>query len=332
MENAQYSLQQYEGKDCMLLQSGFLFIKDLAFLNGTIEVDLNFSAVRNFNSVSFRIHSPGNFEEFYIRPHQSGNPDANQYTPVFNGLAGWQLYHGEKYATPVNYTFNQWHHLKIVVAGNQAEVFYDDMEKPLLKINELLHETISGSLGLGTRTNAYFANFQYTLDERNIPNAPIEKINIDGLIENWQLSDLQSDDKFKDKFTLSSSDTKEIKWSQVPVQSSGVLNIAQYLLRSDSDNTGVVKLNIRSDRKQIKKLDLGYSDFVGVYVNGEILYSGATNFVSRDYRYLGTIGFFDSVYLPLKKGNNEILFVVRENFGGWGIQAVMADREGVEFN
>jgi len=323
MGNAQYSLQQYEGKDCMLLQSGFLYIKDLAFLNGTIEVDINFSAVRNFNSVSFRIHSPGNFEQFYIRPHQSGNPDANQYTPVFNGLGGWQLYHGEKYATPVNYTFNQWHHLKIVVAGNQAEVYFDDMKKPLLKINELLHETMAGTLGLGTRTNAYFANFQYTLDDRNIPDVPVEIVDIDGLIEQWQLSDLQSDDKFKDKIILSSSDTREIKWSPVPVQSSGVLNIAQYLQRSDGKNTGVVKLSIQSDRKQIRKLDLGYSDFVGVYVNGEILYSGATNFVSRDYRYLGTIGFFDSVYLPLKKGNNEILFVVRENFGGWGIQAVM---------
>ena len=107
-------------------------------------------------------------------------------------------------------------------------------------------------------------NFQYTSDDRNIPDVPIEKVDIDGLIEHWQLSDLQSDDKFKDKITLSSSDTREIKWSPVPVQSSGVLNIAQYLQRSDGNNTGVVKLNIRSDRKQIKKLDIGYSDFVGV--------------------------------------------------------------------
>jgi len=38
------------------------------------------------------------FEHFYIRPHQSGNPDANQYTPVFNGVSAWQLYHGALYA------------------------------------------------------------------------------------------------------------------------------------------------------------------------------------------------------------------------------------------
>ena len=44
MSGAQYSLQQYEGKECMLLQSGFIYLKDLSFLNGTIEVDINFSA------------------------------------------------------------------------------------------------------------------------------------------------------------------------------------------------------------------------------------------------------------------------------------------------
>ena len=265
-----------------MLQSGFVYLKQLEFLNGTIEVDINFSAVRNFNSISFRIHSPGNFEQFYIRPHQSGNPDANQYTPVFNGLAGWQLYHGEQYATPVDYTFNQWHHLKIVVAGNQAEVYYDDMEKPLLKIDELLHETIAGTLGLGTRTNAYFANFQYTIDDRNIPDVPVKKVAIDGLIEHWQLSDLQSDDKFEDKLILSASDTKEIPWKSVPVQSSGVLNIGQYLQRTEGMNTGVVKLDLKSEGKQIKKLNFGYSDFVRVYVNGQVLYSGETNFVSRE--------------------------------------------------
>ena len=146
-----------------------------------------------------------------------------------------------------------------------------------------------------------------------------KKVEIEGLIESWQLSDLQSDDKFENSLTLSKSDLNEIQWQSVPVQSSGVLNIGQYLQRSDGNNTGVVKLNLKSESKQVKQLNLGYSDFVRVYVNGQILYSGATNFISRDYRYLGTIGYFDSVYLPLKKGDNEVLFVVRENFGGWGL-------------
>ena len=332
MSNAQYVLQEYEGKSSLLLQSGFLYLKDVSFLNGTIELDINFSALRNFPGIAFRIHSLGNFEEFYIRPHQSGNPDANQYTPVFNGLSGWQLYHGAQYATPVRYTFNEWHHLKIVVKGKKAEIYFDDMDQPLLKVEELLQETIAGTLGLRTFTNVHFANFQYTMDNNDYEEEAVEPAHAEGLIKSWQLSELQANDKFDGKMTLESSDTKDIKWEQHPVQSSGVLNIAQYLQFEENQTTAIARLDIQSDSKQIKRIDIGYSDFVTVYVNGQAMYSGATNFRSRDYRYLGTIGFFDSVYLPLKKGNNQVLFVVRENFGGWGIQAKMMDQTGVEIN
>ena len=209
MTNAKYSIQDYEGKKSLLLQSGFLFIKDLEFLNGTIEVDINFSALRNFPGVGFRLHSPGNFEEFYIRPHQSGNPDANQYTPVFNGLAGWQLYHGEKYATAVRYSFNEWHHLKIVVKGKQAWIYYDDMEKPLLEVDELKHETLAGSLGLRTFTNVHFANFEYTLDPNQYQEGPVATDYVDGQITSWHLSEVQDDQSFQGKVELSKADLKE---------------------------------------------------------------------------------------------------------------------------
>jgi hypothetical protein len=35
----------------------------------------------------------------------------------------------------------------------------------------------------------------------------------------------------------------------------------------------------------------------------------------------------DSVFLPLRKGENELLFAVSESFGGWGL---IADPEAVE--
>ncbi|MGH3116773.1 MAG: hypothetical protein ACRDQ2_06595 [Gaiellales bacterium] len=37
----------------------------------------------------------------------------------------------------------------------------------------------------------------------------------------------------------------------------------------------------------------------------------------------------DSVYLPLRAGRNELVMAVSENFGGWGVQAKLADLEGV---
>ncbi len=79
----------------------------------------------------------------------------------------------------------------------------------------------------------------------------------------------------------------------------------------------------------MKNISFGYSDRVKVYLNGTLLYAGNNGYMSRDYRYLGTIGLFDQLALDLNAGSNELLFAVPESFGGWGIMAAIEDREGV---
>ena len=76
---------------------------------------------------------------------------------------------------------------------------------------------------------------------------------------------------------------------------------------------------MNADKPQTKQLELGYSDTATVFVNGKRVYSGDNTYMSRDYRYLGTIGLFDSVTLSLQSGENEICVAVSEAFGGWGI-------------
>ena len=46
---------------------------------------------------------------------------------------------------------------------------------------------------------------------------------------------------------------------------------------------------------------------MSVYVNDTLIYSGSNLYQSRDYRYLGTIGYFDKIYLPPKSATAEIL-------------------------
>ena len=89
----------------------------------------------------------------------------------------------------------------------------------------------------------------------------------------------------------------------------------------------MVKLN--AEGPQTKLLELGYSDKAAVYLNGTLLYKGDNTYMSRDYRYLGTIGLFDSVALPLKAGENELCIAVTEAFGGWGIQALFDNWKGI---
>ena len=118
------------------------------------------------------------------------------------------------------------------------------------------------------------------------------------------------------------------KWKTLNTEATGLANISR-LFKVDSTNTVFAKLVINSDKDQLKKMEIGYSDAVKVYFNGIAIYSGNTAFRTRDYRYLGTIGYFDAVYLPLKKGENTVLIAVSETFGGWGLMAKWENMDGI---
>jgi hypothetical protein len=76
---------------------------------------------------------------------------------------------------------------------------------------------------------------------------------------------------------------------------------------------------IDSDREQVKKLEIGYSDDVSVFLNGQVLYRGRSAQGFRDPGFLGIANpENDAVYLALKKGRNELMLAVSELGGGWG--------------
>ena len=88
-------LTERYGRECL---AGAAVLGDVEFENGIIEVDLVTDGSRSYPGVVFRLQSQENYERVYIRPHRAGlYPDAVQYTPVFNRVAGWQLYNGDGY-------------------------------------------------------------------------------------------------------------------------------------------------------------------------------------------------------------------------------------------
>ena len=99
----------------------------------------------------------------------------------------------------------------------------------------------------------------------------------------------------------------------------------------DGRTTAFARVTIRSDRAQTKRLDLGFSDRAVVFLNGRPLYRGDARYRSRDYGFLGSIGWFDALYLPLESGDNELVVAVSEDLGGWGVQAKFDDLAGLAF-
>jgi hypothetical protein len=86
------------------------------------------------------------------------------------------------------------------------------------------------------------------------------------------------------------------------------------------------RTSIESDRDQVRKMFLGYSDDVSVFLNGRIVYRGRSAQNFRDPAFLGIVNpENDAVYLSLKKGSNELMLAVSELGGGWGFICRLAD-------
>lgn len=103
------------------------------------------------------------------------------------------------------------------------------------------------------------------------------------------------------------------------------MNLAAVPMTAVGKNTRFARLVIDAEAEQTRELRIGYSDKAKVFVNGKYSYAGDNTYQSRDYRYLGTIGLFDTVPLPLKRGRNEVLIAVTEAFGGWGVMAELLE-------
>lgn len=327
-------VEEYLGRQSLFLKGGLALVKDSKFHNGVIEFDIAFSTERTFVGAIWHVQDKRNYEEFYFRPHQSGNPDANQYTPVFNGLAGWQLYYGEDFAAPVRYRFDEWMHVKIVVAGTQAEVYIMDMETPALFIPELKREPTVGQVGLsaGNFAPAHYSNFSFTASDapalkgKAKPPKPAPK----GLVMAWSVSSGFPEKNLQGKFQLSEPDKARLTWKRLESEATGIANLARLVVIGEQSNTTFARLIINSAREQIKEVKFGFSDRVRVYLNDRLLYMGNDQYVTRDYRFLGTVGLWDALYLPLQKGRNELWMAVSENFGGWGIQAAFEDMNDIQ--
>jgi hypothetical protein len=244
------------------------------------------------------------------------------------------LYHGEGYGQPVNYVFDEWMHVKIVIDGQAGEVYIMDMEEPAVTIHAMKRDLQRGRIGIeaGNFAPGRFANFKYSLEENPGLKSRIKQPEdpVYGTVLNWEVSSPFPFELIKDKQVIENRFVNEQTWTQIDTENTGIANLAR-LHDLSGGNTVMVRLLIDSNEDQIKGFQLGYSDIAQVYVNNLILYGGQNVYQSRDYRYLGTMGFFDKVYLPLQKGINELIITVTENFGGWGIMGKFQDTNGIAY-
>jgi hypothetical protein len=337
---------EYQGRKCLFLDSGSATLKDFEMRDGVVDVDVATPANRGFFGIQFRIAGDGaNAEWVYLRQHKSGYPDAMQYTPVLNTGLNWQIYNGPGFTGAVDIPKDVWFHLRLEVVGAQAKFYVKDMDKPALVMNDLKSGVQRGQVALAVLTGAtYFSNFEIrtTPDaawERRLPPVP------SGTLTKWSLSPIYDALARNLEVALPASERDAIRWQAVEAEPPGFMVIYRYreaphprvsfandfskrLEPQPGMKVVYARTSIDSDRDQVKKLYIGYSDDVSVFLNGQILFRGRSAQNFRDPGFLGIVNpENDAVYLPLKKGGNELMLAVSELGGGWGFICRLADLE-----
>jgi hypothetical protein len=275
-----------------------------------------------------------------------------QYTPVLNTGRNWQIYNGPGFTGAVDIPRDEWFHLRLEVTGAQAKLYVKDANKdkleidnakPALVMNDLKSGIQKGQVALYTLTGATcFSNFEI----RTTPDAPWERhlppMPPDTLTK-WSISPSYDALARNLERPLAPSESDAIHWQAVEAEPPGFVVLYRYLeaphpavtfqgdfsKRLDPQpgmKVVYARTTIDSDRDQVKKLYIGYSDDVSVFLNGKILYRGRSAQGFRDPGFLGIVNpENDAVYLPLKKGRNELMLEVSELGGGWGFICRLAD-------
>ena len=327
---------EFRGRRCMRVSKGLFRARDVDFRDGTIEADIAFAANGVFFGIAFRVESADQYEVIFFRPGASGTTQAIQYTPGLLGANVWQIYTGPGYTAEARIPREKWIHVRIVVRGPEARLFLDGAAEPAIVVPELRLRNGHGSIGFwGHMGDAYFTNLRYTPEPeagvRDVPAAFLP-----GALTGWEISEIVDAER-RDPSVL--PDLGTLRWEKVAAENPGMVVINRYrrspnVLPPDREErlqgrrTGgqfvLARTTIRSDRDALRRLRFGYSDEAVVFLNGRPVFAGNNSLSFREPKFLGLLDAEgDAVYLPLKKGDNELVLSVTEYFGGWGFLALL---------
>ena len=333
-ENAEFLRQLGFYHGLMRLNSGEAALKDVTFSDGTIEFDVN-TIGRGAPGIAFRQQDESNFELLYLRPDPScpAFHACMQYAPQTHGVLLWDLF--PQYQTRAPLRENGWNHIKMVVSGRRMNVFVNDAASPTLTVGRLEGDAMKG--GLKLQGPATFANMVITPDAVDglSPKPARDPLEEDsGLVRNWSLSAFSALPNGKDP-TYSELPSASQQWKTISTEPNGLVNLSrEYGLPLSDPNRAVawLKTTITSDRKQTKKVDIGWTRELWVFVNGKLVYADKNLFDSEAARKApdGRCSLENSSFtLPLEAGDNEVTVALANNFFGWGLMLRVADLEGV---
>jgi len=333
-ENAEFLRQLGFYRGLMRLNSGDAVLKDITFSDGTIEFDVD-TLGRGAPGIAFRQQDEKNFELLYLRPDAAcpAFHACMQYAPQTKGVLLWDLF--PQYQTRAPLRENGWNHIKMVISGRRMNVFVNDTPSPTLEVGRLEGDAMKG--GLRLQGPATFANLVITPDAVDglSPEPARDPLDGDsGLVRNWRLSPFSALPNGKEPVYDEIPGASQ-EWKTISTERNGLVNISRvYGKPLPEPNRAVtwLKTTITSDSRQTKKVDIGWTRDLWVFVNGKLVYADKNLFESDEARKIpdGRCSLENGSFtLPLEAGSNEVAVAIANNFFGWGVMLRLADADGI---
>lgn len=321
-----------------------IYLKDHQFSNGTIEYDVELG--RGFPGISFRMSNDRkNGEQFYLRYFGTTSPESRtslQYAAIIDGMSIWDM--TDEYQAGATLNIPGWNHVKLVVSGRQMKVYVNDMSRAALLVPALEGGTAEGGISFsgGEVTIANLVIRPNAVENLNSAQGYTSTYNDTRYLRNWQVSpasdfafgkDIVPPQVFGGKAVPSGLPDSTTTWKPITAEDRGVINLTRLYGHTERNERRLawLKTTIESDQVQERILNLGFSDEVWLFVNGQLLY------IDKNYFGLPVQKFPSgrctienaAVRVPLKSGKNEILIGLANNFYGWGIIARLDDMDGI---
>ncbi|MGN6508703.1 MAG: hypothetical protein ACTHLD_04510 [Chitinophaga sp.] len=316
----------------LLTHTDVAVVKGTDFSDGTIEFDWAPDGPA-FAAFYFRRKDTLETECFYLRTHVEGIPNAMQaiqYAPFLDGVNLWDLL--PDYQGPAPVKKNEWNHFKLIISGQRMVVYVNDMERPALQVPQLLGNTRSGALafdGAGKIANLVVRPGQVEGLSPEPESDPT--YNDPRYLRSWQISSAKELPFGQEPFNYKAPELQE-SWKPITAERLGMVNITRMYGKTTGRRLVWLKLTLKASKAQIRRVDLGFSDEIWIYVNDRVLYTDKNTFATPQSKQpLGRLSLENAHFdLPLNEGNNKLLVGIANNFYGWGLIARLDNMEGIE--
>jgi hypothetical protein len=245
---------EFDGQSILKLDGMIIFSKQI-ISDASIEVEI-LAQESCYSGIAFRLADDMNYELAYAVPHVSGQTDAIQYDPVFNGSNTWQLYNGESYQKAAEVPTGEWFSLRIDIIGHRIAIWVGN--QPPLIIESLAHLQTSGPIGLWAFEPTFFRNLKVTTPRK--------------------IGDLKGKSARAPSGAVTAWKSQE--GSVLNCEPNGILNLNRYMQPSKEEVKISCDFNLSTPTKVM--IGLGFSDKLTLYIDGEEIFKGEHLFKGFD--------------------------------------------------